>query len=226
MSITKLDFAEPFFSLDYIENEESYYIGEKSLVFNLARNEQDTIKLDCERVISSLKGAVIQDMTIKCLTRALIVKDFERTDIKNPATADKIMHTWKSLYEMSGIERHKGLPYYKSPKFKLGEGSNHMELNFCFVSQGGVPSGPHREHDRDFDEVHAQIAGCGMMRIYEYDNKERRHQELIMAPGTVHDKMYDSQGRYPWHEYMSVTPCIYCPIELDRGNENYNPKDL
>ena len=97
-----------------------------------------------------------------------------------------------------------------------------MELNFCFVSQGGVPSGPHMEHDRDFDEVHAQIAGCGMMRIYEYDNKERRHQELIMAPGTVHDKMYDSQGRYPWHEYMSVTPCIYCPIELDRGNENYN----
>lgn len=41
-------------------------------------------------------------------------------------------------------------------------------------------------------------------------------QELNMAPGTVHDKMYDSKGNYPWHEYKSVTPCVYCPIELDR----------
>ena len=39
--------------------------------------------------------------------------------------------------------------------------------------------------------------------------------------------MYDSEGKYPWHEYKSVTPCIYCPIELDRGNnENYHPTDL
>jgi len=50
----------------------------------------------------------------------------------------------------------------------------------------------------------------------DYDDKEYIHQELNMAPGTVHDKMYDSEGKYPWHEYKSVTPCVYCPIELDR----------
>ena len=65
--------------------------------------------------------------------------------------------------------------------------------------------------------IFAQILGYGMMRIYDKDDKEHIHQELNMAPGTVHDKMYDSEGNYPWHEYKSVTPCVYCPIELDRG---------
>lgn len=227
MSIKQLDFAEPFFSIDYIENEESYYVEKKSMVINIAEREHKNIDLSGERTIVPLKGAMIQNMTIRNIARAFVVKDVERTDITDPATADKIMHTWKSLYEMSGIARHKGLPYYKSPKFKMGEGANHLELNFCFVSQGMVPSGPHREHDRDFDEVHAQIAGHGMMRIYDYEDKENIHQELTMAPGIVHDKMYDSNGKYPWHEYKSVTPCVYCPIELDRGDgKDYHPTDL
>lgn len=227
MSVIQLDFAEPFYSIDYIENEESYYVGPKSMVVNLAEREQALIELAGGRTILPLKAAMVQDMTVKNLKKAFIVRDVERTDINDRETAEKIKKTWKSLYEMSGIARHKGLPYYKSPKFCIGEGSDHLELNFCFVSEGMVPSGPHREHDRDFDEVHAQIAGYGMMRIYEYEDKEHIHQELNMAPGVVHDKMYDSQGLYPWHEYKSVTPCVYCPIELDRGDgTDYHPTDL
>ena len=61
-----------------------------------------------------------------------------------------------------------------------------------------------------------QIRGYGMMRVYEREDNVHIHQELNMAPGTVHDKMYDSKGLYPWHEYKSVTPCVYCPIEIDR----------
>ena len=216
MSILNLDFAEPFFTIDYIEDEEAYSVSAKSMVINLAEYEQENILLDGERFILPLKAAVVQDMEIRNVRRAFLIRDFERCDLNDPATVNAIRHSWKSLYEMSGIERHKGLPYYKSPKFCIGEGNRHMELNLCFVDRGMVPSGPHRDHDRDFDEVHAQIRGYGMMRIYDYDDKSRIHQELNMAPGTVHDKMYDSQGKYPWHEYMSVTPCVYCPIELDR----------
>ena len=227
MSILQLDFAEPFFSVDYVENEELYHVGKKSMVINLAEREQENILLDDERTIVPLKAAIVQDMTIRRLAKAFVIRDLERTDPGDPSTAESIKHTWKSLYEMSGIARHKGLPYYKSPKFCTGEGSQHIELNLCFVSEGMIPSGPHREHDRDFDEVHAQIAGYGMMRIYGRDDKEQIHQELNMAPGIVHDKMYDSEGKYPWHEYKSVTPCVYCPIELDRGNNpDYHPTDL
>ena len=216
MSILQLDFAEPFFSIDYLEDETSCYVGKKSMVINLAEHEQKNIMLDGERFILPLKAAVVQNMTIRNITRAFIVKDFERCDLDDPETVAKIKRSWKTLYEMSGIARHKGLPYYKSPKFCIGEGNRHMELNFCYVDQGMVPSGPHRDHDRDFDEVHAQIRGYGMMRVYDYNDNEHIHQELNMAPGTVHDKMYDSEGKYPWHEYKSVTPCVYCPIELDR----------
>ncbi|MBR4579257.1 MAG: hypothetical protein IKO22_06585 [Oscillospiraceae bacterium] len=216
MSLLPLNFAEPFFSIDYLEDEESYRVTKKSMVINLAEHEQKTIYLDGERFIPPLKAAVVQDMTIRNVVRAFVVKDFERCDLNDPETVTAIKRSWKTLYEMSGIERHKGLPYYKSPKFCMGEGNRHMELNFCYVDQGMVPSGPHRDHDRDFDEVHAQIAGYGMMRIYDYDDNTHIHQELNMAPGTVHDKMYDSQGKYPWHEYKSVTKCVYCPIELDR----------
>ncbi len=217
MSVTQLGFAEPFFSIDYIEHEKAIYIAEKSMLINLAEHEKENILLDDGRVILPLKAAVIQDMTPKNLTRAFLIRDFERCDITDPATADAIMQTWRSLYEVSGIPRHQGLPYYKSPKFCIGEGNRHIELNLCFVSKGMIPSGPHRDHDRDFDEVHAQILGYGMMRIYNKNDRDHVHQELHMAPGTVHDKMYDVNGAYPWHEYKSVTPCVYCPIELDRG---------
>ncbi|MCD8125769.1 MAG: hypothetical protein LUE23_12235 [Lachnospiraceae bacterium] len=227
MSIIQLDFAEPFFSIDYIEEESSYQVGRKSMIINLAEHEHQNISLTGGRAILPLKAAMVQNMTIGNPVRAFVIRDVERTDIRNPATAAQIQKSWKSIYELSGIARHKGLPYYKSPKFCIGEGNQHMELNLCFVSEGMVPSGPHREHDRDFDEVHAQIAGYGMMRVYDYEDKEHIHQELNMAPGIVHDKMYDSEGRYPWHEYKSVTPCIYCPIELDRGNSgHYHPQDL
>lgn len=216
MSILQLDFAEPFFSIDYVENEPRYRVSKKSMVINLAEHEQENILLDGERFILPLKAAVVEDMTISHLVRAFIIKDFERCDLDDPKTVQEIKSSWKTIYEMSGIARHKGLPYYKSPKFCIGEGSNHIELNLCFVSEGMVPSGPHRDHDRDFDEVHAQIRGYGMMRVYDYNDNVHIHQELNMAPGTVHDKMYDSEGKYPWHEYKSVTPCVYCPIELDR----------
>lgn len=216
MSVTQLSFAEPFFSIDYAENEKSCYVTQKSMVINLAEHEQENILLPGDRKVLPLKAAVVQDITLRNLRRAFIIRDFERCDLSDPETAAAIRRTWKTLYEISGLERHRGLPYYKSPKFCIGEGNRRIELNLCYVSEGMVPSGPHRDHDRDFDEVHAQILGYGMMRIYDYEDNTHIHQELNMAPGTVHDKMYDAEGQYPWHEYKSVTPCVYCPIELDR----------
>ena len=216
MAVHSLSFAEPFFRIDYVAGEARYTVDDKSMVINLSEREQHNIRLTDGRVILPLKAAVVRDMTLVGLTRALVIKDFERCDLSDPETGRMLRKSWKTLYEMSGLPRHKGLPYYKSPKFCIDEGGQHIEVTLCYVSEGMVPSGPHRDHDRDFDEVHAQILGYGKMRIFEYEDNTRLHQELNMAPGIVHDKMYDAEGRYPWHEYQSVTPCVYCPIELDR----------
>lgn len=215
MSVQQLDFAEPFFSIDYIENEQDYFVEKKSIVINLAERTGRPLKVRTISVIP-LKGTVAENVWIKNVDRAMVVKDYLRCDLNDIPTIQAIKKTWKSLYEMSGLERHKGLPYYKSPKFKTGEGSNHLELNFCFVSEPMAPSGPHLNHDRNFDEVHAQIRGYGKMRIFAENDVATFYEELNLAPGTVHDKMYDESGIYPWHDYQSVTPCVYCPIELDR----------
>lgn len=213
--VQSLDFAEPFFSVDYIENEEKYWVEKNSLVFNLSERSGKSMYIKGVPVVP-LKGLVAKGVWVENIDRAFVVKDYMRCDINDIPTIQAIKKQWKSLYECSGLERHKGLPYFKSPKFKVGEGRNHIELNFCFVSEPFAPSGPHQTHDRDFDEVHAQILGFGKMQKFETSDTSTYFGEYIMAPGIAHDKCYDSEGNYPWHQYQSITPCVYCPIELDR----------
>ena len=213
--IQKLDFAEPFFSVDYIENEEEYYIEKNSMAVNLAERSGSLMYIRGVPVLP-LKAAIAEGVWLEHVERAFVVKDYERCDLEDISTTEAIKAAWKSIYECSGIERHRGLPYYKSPKFCTGEGRNHIEINFCYVAQPDIPSGPHRDHDRDFDEVHAQIRGFGKMQKFNENDVNTYFGEYIMAPGIVHDKFYDGEGKYPWHQYRSITPCVYCPIEIDR----------
>jgi hypothetical protein len=213
--IQTLDFAEPFFSVDYVEHEDRYWVGENSLVFNLSERSQ-TIMFIKKIPIMPLKGTIAQAVWVENIDQAFIVKDYQRCNLHDIDTIQAIKKTWKSIYECSGIERHKGLPYFKSPKFRTGLGKNHIEINFCFVSEPLAPSGPHQSHDRDFDEVHAQILGFGKMQKFLENDLSTYFGECIMAPGIVHDKFYDETGHYPWHHYQSITPCVYCPIEIDR----------
>lgn len=215
MSVRQLDFAEPFFSVDYVEDESSYYAEPKSLVINLAERSGELLYVKKMPVLP-LKAAIVAKVSLSNVVKALVVKDYLRCDLNDEATVRAIKAAWPSLFKMSGLPRHEGLPYYKSPKFCTGQGRDHLQLNFCFVAEPLSASRPHQGHDRDFDEVHAQIRGWGKMRIYEENDYDTYYQELNMVPGVVHDKMYDAEGKYPWHEYQSVTPCVYCPIELDR----------
>ncbi|BFK75807.1 hypothetical protein I3500192B8_02960 [Acidaminococcus intestini] len=217
MSVQKLAFAEPFFEVVYIEAEEKYFVGPRSLVFNLAHKSNKMLSLR-DMTLAPLKGSVVSGVEIQDVDRALVFLDFAKTDIEDPEIVERIKQTWRSLYQCSGQERHRGLPYYKSPKIRIG---GDTEINVCYVDAPMYPSGPHRYHDRNFDEVHAQILGMGMMqkvesREWEEKQKVKVYQEFIMAPGTVHDKFYDSEGNYPWHQYCSITPCVYMPIEIDR----------
>ena len=213
--IKQLDFAEPFFSVDYIENEDEYWVEKNSIIINLAERSQIIMYIEGIPIMP-LKGTIAKGVFVKNIGQALVVKDYERCDLNDIQTIQAIKRTWKSLYECSGLERHKGIPYYKSPKFKIGEGKNHIEVNFCFVSEPFAPSGLHQSHERDFDEVHAQIRGFGKMQKFKENDLTTYYGEYIMAPGIVHDKFYDETGYYPWHQYQSITPCVYCPIEIDR----------
>ncbi len=212
MSIQRLEFAEPFFQVDYVEGEASCAASGRCLVFNLAERSQKPLYIKGIPVMP-LKGTVVEDVTVEHIDRALIVRDYDRLRLDDPEVVRQLKSTWKSMYERSGLERHKGIPYYKSPKARVG---GDTEINFCFVSEPMAPSGPHRDHDRDFDEVHAQIRGFGKMQKFEENDVSTFYQETFLAPGIIHEKFYNEAGEYPWHQYQSVTPCVYMPIEIDR----------
>ncbi|WP_434309571.1 hypothetical protein [Hominifimenecus sp. rT4P-3] len=211
MSIQKLDFGQPLFEMEYVENEERYFVKPKSMVINLAERSQTTIWIKGIPLLP-LKGTIVEGVWLENIGRALVILDYERYDIEDPEVIARIKSSWKSLYECSGIERHKGIPYFKSPKVRVG---GDTELNVCFT-EAMAPSGPHRDHDRDFDEVHAQIRGFGKMQKFEENDTSTFYQEFIMAPGIVHDKFYNEKGEYPWHQYHSITRAVYMPIEIDR----------
>ena len=212
MTVQQLDFAEPFFQIDYVEDEASYDVTSKSLVLNLAERSQ-TIMYIKDIPIMPLKGTVAQDVQVTNIGRALIVKDYEHYSLDDEEFINAVKSTWRSIYECSGLERHKGLPYYKSPKVRVG---GDTELNFCLVTEPMVPSGPHNDHDRDFDEVHAQIRGFGCMQKFTENDPATFYQESNLAPGVIHEKFYNEKGEYPWHQYQSITRCVYMPIEIDR----------
>lgn len=211
MSVQKLDFGQPLFEIEYVEQEERYYVPTKSVVINLAERSGKSLRIKGVP-LAPLKGTVVQGVWLEDVDRAVVVLDYERYDIDDPEVIAMIKGSWKSLYECSGIERHKGIPYYKSTKTRVG---GDTELNVCFT-EAMAPSGPHKDHDRDFDEVHAQIRGVGKMQIFEENDTSTFYQEFILAPGCVHDKIYDENGEYPWHQYHSVTRAVYMPIEIDR----------
>jgi hypothetical protein len=31
--------------------------------------------------------------------------------------------------------------------------------------------------------------------------------------------MYDEQGNYPWHQYETITPSVFMPIEMQLSDE-------
>ena len=162
MTVQQLDFAEPFFQIDYVEDEASYEVTTKSSVLNLALRSQTTMYIKDIPVLP-MRGTVAQGVQVTNIGRALIVKDYDKNSLYDEEFINAITSTWRSIYECSGLERHKGLPYYKSPKVRVG---GDTELNFCLVTEPMIPSGPHRDHDRDFDEVHAQILGFGCMQKF------------------------------------------------------------
>lgn len=61
MSIQSLTFALPFFEVDYVENEESYFAKGRCLVLNLAERSQTilyvkripVLPLKCESIVKS-----------------------------------------------------------------------------------------------------------------------------------------------------------------------------
>lgn len=209
MSVERLEFAEPFFSVNYIHGERQFAVRKKSIILNLS---QTPVRIQ-HQGLGFFKSTVLMNIEIQDLNRCLIIGDVDAYNEDMDALFDRIKRRWTIVYEATHLERHKGVQLYRSPKIKLGDD---VEINMCYVDSIPLNVGLHRTHwgDKPFREVHTQIVGVGRMQQCLEQDLSTLYREDYMAPGVTHEPMYDDECTYPWHQYEPVTKGVFLATEM------------
>jgi hypothetical protein len=207
-----LDFAEPFFSVRYLLEVDERQVGPKSIVVNLS---PEPLRIQ-DQALAFFRSVVVTNTSIREARRCLLVEDFERYGDAQ-GLFERIKGTWVLAYKATHEERHKGVALWRSPKTRLGN----IEVNMCYADTVPLKVGLHRLHwgGATFKEVHTQIVGYGKMQQCREQDVETLYLEEALAPGATHQPMYDEQGNYPWHQYETITPAVFMPIEMQLGDE-------
>ena len=209
MSSQKLDFAEPFFTVTVIENESSFDVQDRSVLLNLSE-----LPIFIEgQSLGQLQSAIFTSITVRQVTKAVLVEGLDR-EPDEAALFAAIKKTWPSAFEVRGEERLRGISHYMSPKIWI------ERLGLTIYHSGSVPLnvGLHKDHAfcpvPGFREVHTQLVGFGKMQQYREQDISSLYLEEPMAPGTTHRPMYDDKGRYPWHQFETITPSVFMAVEM------------
>jgi hypothetical protein len=212
VSVTDLDFAEPFFPVSYVLGEKAFPIGRRSIVFNLA---QRPVKIR-HQGLGFFRSTVVTNLAIEDIDRALVIEDFERNSDHEELFA-RIKGAWTLVYDATKLDRHRGVLLWRSPKTRLGN----VEVNMCFAEGIPLNVGLHRTHwgDKPFREVHTQILGFGKMQHYREQDLGTLYREDPMSPGCTHEPMYDVDCVYPWHQYETTTKAIFMATEMQQTDE-------
>ncbi len=207
-----LDFAEPFFSVRYLLEVEEREVGPKSIVVNLSAQP---LRIR-DQTLAFFRSVIVTDTSLREVRRCLLVEDFEGYGDAQELF-ERIKKTWVLAYEATREQRHKGVALWRSPKVGLGN----IEVNMCYADTVPLRVGLHRLHwgGKTFKEVHTQIVGYGKMQQCREQDVETLYLEEALAPGSTHQPMYDEQGNYPWHQYETITPGVFMPIEMQLGDE-------
>ncbi|MCH2250452.1 MAG: hypothetical protein MK042_11730 [Cognatishimia sp.] len=209
MPVEPLDFADPFFSVELIENEATYSVSGKAIVLNLS---ETPIQIR-EQSLAHLQSVIVADVTLSNLSHAVIIGGIDaHTD--ELALMEQVRATWPSAFDVRGEERLRGISHYMSKKVWRGQ------FGFTMYHSGSVPLnvGLHKDHNfcpvPGFREVHTQIMGFGKMQQCREKDVSTLYLEEPMAPGTTHRPMYDAEGNFPWHQFETITPSIFMAVEM------------
>ena len=209
MSINRLDFAEPFFTVKLVEDEREYTTQGKSIVLNLS---EKPIRVR-DQQLGHLQSAVFANVALDDVEKAVMVERFADYPDEH-ALFERVRSVWPSAYDVRQEERLRGVSHYMSPKIWIGN------LGLTMYHSGSVPLnvGLHKDHPfcevPGFREVHTQIIGFGKMQQCLEKDASTLYLEEPMAPGTTHRPMYDQHGNYPWHQFETITPSIFMAVEM------------
>jgi hypothetical protein len=209
MTITSLDIAEPFFAIRLLRDEPQFDVSGRAIVLNLS-DKGIGIR---EQTLGPLQSVIVQDTALIDATHAVIVERFDAY-ADEPALMAEVRETWPSAFDVRQEERLRGIGHYMSPKVWIGQ------FGFTMYHSATVPLnvGLHKDHAfcpvPGFREVHTQIMGLGKMQQCREQDVATLYLEETMAPGMTHRPMYDDQGRYPWHQFETITPSIFMAVEM------------
>lgn len=209
--IKVMTIGEPIFKIKYFENETNVKIGQMGILVNLSYDLQKDIMIEGIPV-HPMKGTIVGHTTIPEIHKAVLIENYEEC-ANDPEIFDKLSKAWPEMYSLRPEERFKGLPFYSA----VGETAIDDTLSIfpnCIAAP--VELGLHKTHPRDIDEYHVQVLGCGLMQKFHEQDKATRFQDLHMAPGIVHDVIFDANGEYPWHQYQSLAPTVFMGIHVLR----------
>jgi hypothetical protein len=207
MSTRALDYAEPFFPVTYVQDEEELTIGAACIAFNLS---QTPILINA-RPLHFFQSVVVTNTSISQVRRCLMIAKFSAYPDEE-ALFEKLIKAWTLAYDATHEERHRGVALWRSPKICIGD----VMVNMCLAGSVPLNVGLHQTHwgGPPIKEVHTQIVGIGkMQQCYEKDVKTLYREEL-MAPGNSHIPMYDEKCEYPWHQYETVTRAVFMATEM------------
>jgi hypothetical protein len=209
MSITKIDIGEPFFSLELVEDEQSFPVLSKTIVVNLSVNP---ITIEKQKLAEFQSNYVIGTDLVN-VDQAILIRNL-RPNLSEQELCDQVGEFWPSAYQVRKEERLRNVSHYMSPKEWVGQ------QGFTFYYSATVPLnvGLHRDHSfcpvPGYREVHTQIVGLGKMQQCLSKDLSSLYFEELMAPGNTHRPMYNQNGEYPWHQYETITPSVFLAIEV------------
>ena len=209
MPTQDLDFAAPFFGVEFVTDTPVRAIAARSIFLNLG---SAPVSLEAQQ-LAPLQSAILANVEVRDIEQAVIITGFEAHG-DDAALFARVRAHWPSAFEVRGEERLRGVEHYMSPKVWVGN------IGLTMYHSGSVPLkvGLHRDHPfcpvPGFREVHTQIVGVGKMQQCRERDIATLYLEETMAPGTTHRPMYDDQGNYPWHQFETVTPSIFMAVEM------------
>jgi len=186
-----------------IKFEKNVKIDDWTIVLNCGK----PVKLNDGTTLKSFESGLFRNTIIEGdkLLKFEIGKEFEVSN----KLANYCRSNWTPVFEIFPFEVFRNTDFFRSPKIKLGD----LEFNFWYCGEN-FSCGIHNEHD--FFELHTQILGRGeMQKFFDKEASSIFYRE-ILSPGQTHKPFFNTEQKYPYHQYKSVTKCIWLAIESDK----------
>ncbi len=203
----ELNFSTPHLKATELILNDKFEITKQVIVINLS-DKPVTVDSD-KSTFTILESRLLSNTSISADGASVVIMETTGKDFieMSEQAATNFKDSWDKASKLyPDVEELKKLTMHKSSKDTVGG----YELNLWYL-EGNSLGRIHQIHD--FEEVHTQVLGTGMMQKYAEQTYPSVFETTYMIPGLTHYPYFDANGAYPWHSYNAITNCVWLAIE-------------